>query len=55
MHANTVIVAYLLDACNMSGDVFDGYRVFDCESMTLTLYPCFVDENSAVRGQAYGM
>jgi len=43
----------LLNSCNVSGDVLDSHRVLDSETVALTFYPCLVDQDPAIRGQAY--
>ena len=43
----------LLNSCNVSSDILDSHRVLDGESVTLTFYPCLVDQDSTIRGQAY--
>lgn len=46
--------AYLRDAGNVTGDVFDGDGVFHGQTMRLTLYPCLVDQDPRVGRQACG-
>lgn len=42
---------HLLDSSNISGNVFNGNRVLDSQSVALALYSRLVDEDSSIRGQ----
>ena len=51
---STGLRVLLLDACNVSRDVLDRYRVLDSEPVRLALYPGLVDEDTRVSRQACG-
>lgn len=42
---------YLLYSCNVARNVFDRDGILHCESVTLTFYPCFVDQHTRVGRQ----
>ena len=45
---------HLLDGSDMPGNVFDGDGVLDCETVALTFYPRFVDEDASIGGETWG-
>lgn len=44
---------YLLNSSNMSGNVFNSDGVLHGQTVALTFYPGFVDQNASIGGKSW--